>query len=52
MNMTEQALEARRAYYRKWRKQNPDKVRAAHDRYWTKKAAEAEKANEQESVGK
>ena len=52
MNMTEQALEARRAYYRKWRKQNPDKVRAAHERYWMKKVAEAEKANEQKSEDK
>lgn len=42
--MTEKALEARRAYRREWAKNNPDKVKAAQERYWTKKAAaEAEK---------
>ena len=42
--MTERELEllkeARREYKKKWRQQNPDKVKAAHDRYWLKKAAE------------
>lgn len=36
--MTEKALEARRAYKRKWAKDNPDKVRAQQERYWTKRA--------------
>lgn len=39
--MNEQAKAARRAYKRKWAKQNPDKVKAQQERYWTKKAAEA-----------
>lgn len=42
--MTERELElikkARREYKKKWRQQNPDKVKAANDRYWLKKAAE------------
>lgn len=37
--MTQQAAEARRAYRRAWAKANPDKVRAAQERYWAKKAA-------------
>lgn len=33
-------VEARRAYQKKWRAKNKDKVKAANDRYWLKKAAE------------
>ena len=40
--MNSKAAEARRAYKRKWAKENPDKVQAQQERYWTKKAAEAE----------
>ncbi len=36
--MNEQAKEARRAYKREWAKKNRDKVKAAEERYWTKKA--------------
>lgn len=36
--MTEQAKEARRAYKRKWAKENPDKIKAQQERYWNKKA--------------
>ena len=39
--MNEQAKAARRDYKRKWAKQNPEKVKAQQERYWTKKAAEA-----------
>lgn len=41
--MNEKAAAARRAYKRKWAKKNPDKVKAQQERYWTKKAAEAER---------
>jgi len=41
--MTEAAKEARRAYQRKWRRENPEKVRATQDRYWEKKSIEAKK---------
>ena len=39
--MTEQALEARRAYKREWNRRNRDKVRAAQARYWNRRAAAA-----------
>lgn len=42
--VNQNALEARRAYKRKWAKENPDKVKAQQERYWTKKAAEAREA--------
>ncbi len=40
--MNEKAIEARRAYKRKWAKEHPEKVREHQERYWTKKAAQAE----------
>lgn len=36
--MTDAAKEARRAYKRKWARENPDKIRAQQDRYWSKRA--------------
>lgn len=42
--MTEQAKEARRAYLRKWKQANPDKVKEQNARYWEKKAAELQAA--------
>lgn len=39
--MDEKAREARRAYKREWNRRNPDKVKAAMQRYWNKKAAAA-----------
>jgi hypothetical protein len=39
--LSDAAKEARRAYAREWRRRNPDKIRAARDRYWEKKAREA-----------
>ena len=35
--------EERRAYAKEWRRRNPDKVRQAQERYWTRKAAEHDK---------
>lgn len=47
--MTDAAKEARRQYKRQWVKNNPEKVKAAQDRYWAKRAAaEAEKEKEPE----
>lgn len=43
-HMNDKAAAARRAYKREWAKKNPDKVRAACERYWTRKAEEAEQA--------
>ena len=36
--MTEEAKEARREYYKRWRAANPEKVREKNQRYWQKKA--------------
>ena len=47
-NMNEQAKAAGRAYLQEWKRKNPDKVKAAQERYWTKKAAEAEQAQRME----
>lgn len=45
--MDKAAVEARRAYKRKWAKDNPDKIKAQQERYWKKKAAEAAAEQEQ-----
>lgn len=31
--------EAKRLYFREYRKKNPEKVQAAHERFWMKKLA-------------
>lgn len=36
--MTEEAKQAKREYAREWRKKNKDKIKAAQERYWNKKA--------------
>lgn len=36
--MTNEARQARNAYQRKWRRENPEKFQAQIDRYWQKKA--------------
>ena len=38
--MTNAATEAKRAYMRKWRAENKDKVKAHQQKYWERKAAE------------
>lgn len=47
--MNEVAKNAKTAYMKKWRQKNRDKVRAAQERYWLKKAAEAEKEAQEQS---
>lgn len=44
--MDEKAKEARRAYKREWNRRNPDKVKAAQERYWSRKAEAAAKQDE------
>ena len=46
--MSEEAREARNAYLRKWRHENPDKARAIRERYWERKAQRNEKGGEQD----
>jgi hypothetical protein len=36
----EEAKEAKRQYMKEWRSKNKDKVKAAQERYWTKKYKE------------
>lgn len=36
--LSEQAMEARRAYYRAWAARNKDKVREKNRRYWERRA--------------
>ena len=40
--MTEAAKEARRAYKREWNAKNRDKVKASQERYWERKARQAQ----------
>ena len=53
--MTEAAREARRAYKRAWNAKNRDKVKASQERYWERKAkqaqdnADAQKAGERQA---
>lgn len=52
--MTEKAKAARRDYYRRWRKENRDKVRQYNANYWQKKAeqnARERKGNAQSDSG-
>lgn len=52
--MTEKALAARRAYKRRWARENRDKVRAQQDRYWQRQAEkmeQTEEAQEPERIG-
>ena len=39
MELSKQALDARREYQRQWRAANPDKVRERNRRYWERRAA-------------
>lgn len=43
----QQLIEARRAYQRKWRAENKDKVREHNRRFWLKKAAERQEGGQQ-----
>lgn len=36
--MSKEAIEAAREYKREWRRKNPEKVKAATERYWEKRA--------------
>lgn len=45
--MNKKAAEARRIYRRKWQQDNKDKVREYQERYWTKKAQEMEKKQQE-----
>lgn len=44
MQTAEEERVAKRAYFREWRKKNPDKVLAAQQRYWQKKFLKMQKS--------
>lgn len=44
--MNDDARKTRNAYYREWRKQNPEKVKQIQARYWNKKAVEVPQDNQ------
>ena len=46
MSMSEAAREARRAYKREWNRRNPDKVKAAQERYWNRKAQQTQQTQD------
>lgn len=48
--MDNKAAEARRAYKRAWYQKNKDKVKAANERYWNKKALEAAQETDKPAV--
>lgn len=47
----EKARQARNAYARRWRRNNPEKAKAAHDRYWVRRAEREAQAAEQTTEG-
>ena len=47
--MNEAAKAARRAYKRKWQRENPDKVKRYQENYWSKKAQEAAQENDNDA---
>ncbi len=47
--MNDKAREMRLQYRRKWYRENKEKVKAYQERYWAKKAAEAEATNQAET---
>ena len=50
--MNEEAKKAAREYMRKWRRENKDKVKQYNERYWAKKAREANGQDEQREGSK
>lgn len=46
--LSEEAKEARRAYLRKWRRENPEKVKEQRRRHWERKAQEMREEEENE----
>lgn len=42
MQLSEQARKAQRAYKKKWREANKDKIRESNRRYWEQKAKQGE----------
>lgn len=45
MKMSSKAREASNAYKREWARKNPEKIKAAQEKYWLKKALQAGNIN-------
>ena len=50
--MTAEAREARNAYLREWRRQNPDKVKQQRERYWNRQAEKMRKEWDESGKGR
>lgn len=50
-DMTTESRKASREYYRRWREKNPDKVAAAQERFWSRKAKEYRAESQAAGVG-
>lgn len=48
----DKAAEARRAYYKRWRAANRDKIREYNSRYWARKAEQLERETNGEQEDK
>lgn len=46
--MNDKAKELKRQYEREWRRKNKDKVKAAQERYWERKASKSKLNNKGE----
>lgn len=51
MKQSELARRAKNAYYREWRKKNPEKVQAANERYWAKKRKQRTEQKQEQNEG-
>ncbi len=49
--MSEQAKAAARAYKKRWRAANKDKVRASNIKYWEQVAAREQEAHDEQNEG-
>lgn len=48
IKLSPEALEAKRAYSRKWNREHPERCREAQRRYWERKAAQIAEAKKKE----
>ena len=49
-DLSQEAKEARNAYYREWRKKNPEKMKRYQENYWKKKAQEIQEEEEEKQA--
>lgn len=47
--LSKEANAARNAYYRAWRKRNPEKMKQYQENYWKKKAEEIQEEEKEEN---